>query len=663
MDSPIKMNIGDFIYTLPPKPADNKIIGYNLPKKEQKWRRYEPDIDEFEAWDKSDQIAFIQGELKKREEGVWFFNNGTPEYLTGQHYFYLNWWRIDSGYPQWREADRDLFYVWDLCVKDDDCFGLCLMGGRRMGKTYMGSSILYEYVSKHEVSRAGIQSKTKIDAKHIFDKIVFAWKNMPYYMKPTDSGDTAPKKSLRFEEPGRRSNAGEKKKYKKVLNSSIDFEGAVETAYDGSKIQRYYLDECGKTVEMNVEDTWNIVKECMVTGSNIIGKALLTTTVEEMEKKGGHNFKKIWDASDQKNKKIAGRTESGLYRYFRPSYHGFDGYIDEYGYSKKEEAKVYLLSRRENLSGNALEAERRKYPMTEEDSFRTTKGMSIFDLNKIYDQIEFNNTLPLTTWIKGDFVMDPKEHKVKFHVKENGRFTVLRDELLSNENANKFGLNEYGYQYPKNKDKYVIGVDPFDHDTTADYRASDGAAYCFKLFNPLDPTSGKPVSEYCNRPEKADIFFEDMLNQAIFFGCEVLCENQKIGMIQHFRRNGFEKYLMKRPEATHTTWSKAHNNEYGIPNSPAMREYGLRILTSNIYEQTGLSHETGNFGNILFNGLLDDLIKFETDNWTPYDRSVAYIITLIATLKYEQSFKPKKENISINHLVRTFKTKKFRGLS
>lgn len=657
-----KLNVGGFDYVLPVKPPDNQIYNYGLAKKDQKWKRIIPATD-FDELERSEQITFIQNELKRRDEGFWFFNNGVAEYMTGQHYFYCNWWKIDVGYPEWREADRDFFYIWDLCVRDEDCFGLCLMGGRRMGKTYFSSSLLYEYASRHENAHVGIQSKTNRDAKHIFDKIVYSWKSLPFYLKPTDSGDTSPKQVLRFEEPGTRSTKAGEKKYKKVLNSKIDFEATVETAYDGTKLKRYYLDECGKTVNMNVSETWDIVKECLATGSHIIGKALLTTTVEEMEKKGGHNFKEIWDASDRTQKNSVGRTKSGLYRYFRPADHGLEGFIDSYGYSKKEQAREYIMKKREGLSGDALESEKRKYPLSETDSFRSVKGASLFDTNKIYDQIEYNDTLPVSTWIRGDFVMDPYDKRVRFHVKENGKFNVLRDELLNDDKSNAVSMNQYGYHTPLNKDRYVIGVDPFDHDVTADSRASDGASYVFKLFNPMDPRSGYAICEYCARPSKADIFFEDMLNQALYFGCEVLCENQKIGMIQHFRRNGYEKFLMKRPEATHTTWTKMHNDEYGIPNSPSMREYGLRLISTNVYDNTGLNQETGNFGNIKFNDLLRELIVFDTENWSPYDKTVAYIITLIATLKFEQSFKPKKDTKDISSFFRTFNTKKFRGLS
>ena len=46
-----------------------------------------------------EEIKFIQEEWERRENGYWFFNNGVPTYITGDHYFYLQWWTIDGQTP------------------------------------------------------------------------------------------------------------------------------------------------------------------------------------------------------------------------------------------------------------------------------------------------------------------------------------------------------------------------------------------------------------------------------------------------------------------------------------------------------------------------------------------------------------------------------------
>ena len=58
-------------------------------------------------------VDYIEEEFDSREEGYWFLNNGVPTYITGAHYMYLQWTKIDVGYPDYREANRIFFIYWE----------------------------------------------------------------------------------------------------------------------------------------------------------------------------------------------------------------------------------------------------------------------------------------------------------------------------------------------------------------------------------------------------------------------------------------------------------------------------------------------------------------------------------------------------------------------
>ena len=73
------------------------------------WRNY-PDENKEQWYD------YIDEEFKYRDEGFWFYNNNKPTYLTGTHYMYLQWSKIDVGAPDFREANR-LFYIFWKLVK------------------------------------------------------------------------------------------------------------------------------------------------------------------------------------------------------------------------------------------------------------------------------------------------------------------------------------------------------------------------------------------------------------------------------------------------------------------------------------------------------------------------------------------------------------------
>ena len=72
------------------------------------WRSY-PD-EQKEKWH-----DYIDEEFRRRDEGFWFTNNGKPTYITGSHYMYLQWSKIDVGAPDFREANRLFFIFWEAC--------------------------------------------------------------------------------------------------------------------------------------------------------------------------------------------------------------------------------------------------------------------------------------------------------------------------------------------------------------------------------------------------------------------------------------------------------------------------------------------------------------------------------------------------------------------
>ena len=69
---------------IPKKPSKRFILGYNKSKKKQKWERTELP-DNWEILPESKKAKFISQEYTRREEGVWFMNNGVATYITGTH--------------------------------------------------------------------------------------------------------------------------------------------------------------------------------------------------------------------------------------------------------------------------------------------------------------------------------------------------------------------------------------------------------------------------------------------------------------------------------------------------------------------------------------------------------------------------------------------------
>lgn len=656
-----KRQVGELLITLPEPPIESQIANYNLPQKEQKWKST-PIPRDFDRLPYEEQLTFIRKELRIREEGYWFYNNGNIEYLTGIHYFYLTYWYLPEGLPIFTDADRDFFYFWDYCVKDPQCFGMLDIENRRGGKTAKSTCILYEYASKTKNVNCGIQSKTNTDGKAVFNKLKGSWKKLHSIWKPTDTGETNPASALRFEEPSKRNTKGDRKTYKDVLNSVIDFQPAVEEAYDGYPLHRLFVDEFGKTIEVNVLTRWNIQKFCLInpysTGeSDIIGKAIFTTTIEELERKGGKNAKALWDTSNPLDRGKDGRTRSGLYRYFKPAFYGYAKFVDEYGYSDKESAKSYLMKQREGLSGAALYDLIRKQPFNPEEAFIVSDRTEVFPAYKIYEQQHYNDTLYEPMYQIGNF--EWVNDKVEFFNNPNGRWKVAWQ--LSGEMSNKQEMRRNGVA-PGNTSFGLIGVDPFDHTTTVtternENRRSNAAMYLFRTFDPLEPIrSGCFILEYINRPPLVDILYEDILKTAIYYGVEVLPETAKPGVIEHFRRRGFINYI-KKTNVADLTKNGADKWIEGISTSGVYtRESLMSHTVTYIYENIGKwdkatqqkrGVEGEYYGFCPFEELMNQWLTFDPNDWTKYDAVVASSIAILGT-KNLRVIKKKKSSFNIN---------------
>ena len=235
-------NIGEYLVTLPEPPPLKEIHNYGLKTKDQKFPIIQPPKN-YDLLFGDEQKKIQLSQWTYRENGMWFYNNGNIEYVTGLHWFYLTHWYIDTGLPKFIDADRDFFYLWDYVVNKKNCFGLATIENRRAGKTFRGTCILYEGTSKTKEVHSGIQSKTNEDAGRVFDKLIKCWRKIHPIFKPYDIGESVPKTELVFDEPGTRNTKTQKKIYRDVLRSKISFSNSKEEAYDGDKMFRYFLDE------------------------------------------------------------------------------------------------------------------------------------------------------------------------------------------------------------------------------------------------------------------------------------------------------------------------------------------------------------------------------------------------------------------------------------
>jgi len=162
------------------------------------------------------------------------------------------------------------------------------------------------------------------------------------------------------------------------------------------------------------------------------------------------------------------------------------------------------------------------------------------------------------------------------------------------------------------------------------------------------------VAEYINRPGTVFEFYEDVLKQCVFYGHQVLSENNRVGLINWFTEHGYKNYLMRRPEATHTSYSKSQKT-LGIPTSgDVVRDAMIGGLEAYVVDAVGYDESEDLGGKLYFNHLVEDLLVFESGDWQKYDATVAAGLAVLATRKKI----PKKEEVADNfQIVRRHKIK------
>ena len=656
---------------LPKKPARSEILFHDQPKSLQMWRRI-PMPEELQRIKSMDEwlekpkefrnrfSPYIEREFDRRRNGVWFYNNGVPTYITGRHYMFLQWSKIDIGYPSYLSFQREIFLHLAACEVDTNCIGQLYTKCRRSGYTNICTSIIDDEATQVKDKLIGIQSKTGKDAQeNIFmKKVVAIFKSYPFFFKPIQDGTTNPRMELAFREPSKRiTKTNKTSRTGDALNTVVNWKNTTNNAYDGEKLHMLYLDEAGKWEKPNdITDAWRIQRTCFIVGRKIVGKAMVGSTVNPMDK-GGEEYKKLWQNSNPDERNANGRTTSGLYRIFIPAYEALEGFFDKYGnpiVDDPEEpvegidgemvtigAKTFLKNEREALKHDAAAMNEviRQFPFTEDEAFRDSIEGSIFNIGKIYDQISYNDELYPNPVVRGNFLWKngEKDTEVVWRPSDNGRFRVTW--LPPSELRNQKKI-ERGKLVPPNALVGCGGVDSYDLDATVDGRGSKGALHMYNKFN-MEYPSNMFVLEYASRPPMAKIFYEDVLMAAFFYGYPLLIENNKYGIARYFEQRGYDGYLLERPE--HLRVPGSHNNvkTKGIPsNSQDIIHSHAQAIEAYIHDHLGYHPETGEAGKMYFNRTLEDWIGFKITDRTKFDLTISSGLALLAA----QKAKPKPKS-------------------
>lgn len=662
---------------LPRVPNDKSlIINSDLPKKEQKWAR-EPLPQGLREDTKEKYEDYIVSQYQRRENGVFVMIDGEPEYFPGSYYFFLQWFSIGRQYPDFRYTQKDLMIFWEACVADPRCYGILYVKNRRLGWSTLGQSECNNRGTLYREGLIGIISKTGKDAKSFFRKTVSGFRKLPFFFRPETDGTTNPKTELAFTSPAKRITHKSGADYddgSEALNTFIQYFNTDLNSMDSEKIAPIQIiEEPGKfPKQVPFSEYWSVAKECLTEGDEIVGKAMIGSTINPPDE-GGDEFKKVWDISDPSSRDGNDQTVSGLYRIFIPAEYNIRGYFDEYGFPILEDpekpvlnnegkyksigAITYLNNKEESLKGDpeALASQKRKYPRTIVDAFRSANDKCSFNATKLYQQMDYVNIeMPLHLIQTGRLIWENgvPDTAVRFVHDPQGLFKLTwrpPQELRNNVIQSSFGKK------PGNAHLGALGVDPYNRSETAFGTGSKGSIHGLTKDNMTGVPSNFFFLEYIGRPAKVHLFYEDVIKAMVYFGMPIAAEQSNDEFLRILKNRGYRPFVLTRPDVHFADLNPTEKELGGFP--PQGEKLGnSQFYAVEAYIEDYIGYATdernrkmGEIGKMYFYETLKQWLAVDPNKRTKFDAYISSSLAIIANQKklIQKKTKPTALDISV----------------
>jgi hypothetical protein len=349
-----------------------------------------------------------------------------------------------------------------------------------------------------------------------------------------------------------------------------------------------------------------------------------------------------------------------------------EGFIDRYGdpVFRKPETPIIGVDGQKIFNGaidyweaevdslksdsDALNEFYRQFPRTESHAFRDESKQSLFNLTKIYQQIDYNDSLIKEHYLTvGSFHWKEgiKDSKVVWSPDRNGRFKIswIPEARLQNKVISKNGL-----KYPGNDHIGAFGCDSYDISAVVGGRGSNGSLHGMTKFHMDNAPTNEFFLEYIARPQTAEIFFEEVLMACVFYGMPILVENNKPRLLYYFKNRGYRGFSMNRPDKVYAKLTKTERELGGIPNSSEdVKQAHASAIESYIEKYVGIDssatyRDSDVMGTMYFTRTLEDWAKFNINDRTKFDASISSGLAIMANQKHLYVPEKQESKISIN---------------
>ena len=594
------------------------------------------------------------------------------DYITGYHYFYLNFCpivrivnRVEDGknvmdsdltFPDF--YDYDYFYFTGVQEAETQGKHIALIKSRRKGYSYKGGSMACRnyYLIPGAKTYIYASSKQYLTEDGILTK---AWEYMDFIDKYTAWGkkrqvsSTSMRRRASYIVTDEFGNKREEGYKSEIIGVSLKDN---PHALRGKRAKLILFEEGGTFSELGA--AWQIARPSVEQDGKTFGLMVVwgtggdegsafETLKDMFYNPSGYNclgFENIWDESP--SDKLCG--------FFVPQYTNLDTrdeqgnrlFMDEYGNTILKPSLQFILDERKKVvdsatSTTAVDRYIAERPVTPLEAMMEFNG-NIFpkkDLMHHLAMIRTNKKLQNhkqvgdLNWVNGIPVWVPKKHGdvVKFPLKKDDDPTgsiVIWEHPVKDA---PFGL-------------YVAGCDPYDHDKSG--TNSLGSTFIYKRFQSFEQYYDIIVAEYTGRPATAEEYYENVRKLLTYYNARLLYENERKGLFPYFTSKHSDYLLADQPSIISDIVGKSTvQRKKGIHMSVAIKDWGEGLIKE--WLTTESSPGEKNLTKILSEPLLEELINYNDKG--NFDRVMAFMIVMIYLQELHNVHVKEKKKIERNN--------------
>lgn len=536
----------------------------------------------FDKKEENGKEGLQEREVRRRKEGVWFYNNGEPTYLTGNHYAILqhlpmlgcsNSIEEGSSYGQYYRFQRDMAYYFEICKTVTYARGGLLIKPKKTGMTQFFSLVcLNEAMTVREKNIRMMSITESLCKESNFGFIKYALQKVPNILMPSRSKQN--EGEVVFGPPNSSRNPLKKKRQTNLeyLNTWLCTVPTARTSFDTFTNYISMIDEFPKIRDSTwPKELFQATLPTVIEGFKRKGTIFALSYVPEITDRAFREARQIFKDSKLKTRKRneegepVGDTESKLICHTLIVQDGLFNCCDKYGAPLA--ARIWEEVRKELDEAKhdpaKLQATKRVYPTSEADPWSESEMTdTLFDnlrLSKKEEDLEEMQSLGVFPYedfnleFSQEPVKDLKSERYSFpgtvYTKfitndekmagaEHGRFKWIRKEWTPNWFMEKY-VNKTtkhpktGLLRPNPDSPFFIAIDPTKYRISKNTgKTSSNSIQVFILPNAeVNASVGKNVTNrrlfvsYLYRRDKPSDTLRDMIACILHFGCMVQIES------------------------------------------------------------------------------------------------------------------------------------------